>query len=76
MMVDIPDQDERIRAEEAYLRLHRTEPDYTKPLLQVPEEVKGRILALLELLYGEQQAQATYPELERLMRVYWAHKTR
>ncbi|TNF76325.1 MAG: sugar phosphorylase, partial [Acidobacteria bacterium] len=31
---------------------------------------------LLELLYGEQQAQATYPELERLMRVYWAHKTR
>ena len=57
-MVDIPDQDERVRAEEAYLRLHRTEPDYTQPRLEITDESMGRILSLLELLYGVELARA------------------
>lgn len=55
---------------------HLPEPDYTRPLLQVPPEAKDRLVRILTILYGETRAAACYPEIERLMRVYYAHKTR
>lgn len=57
-----------------YLRSHLPEPDYSRPLLQVSEGQRRRLLGLLAVLYGEQRAEAAWPELERLMRVYCAHK--
>lgn len=57
-----------------YLRLHRQEPDYRRPVLEPAQEARERILGLLERLYGE-DAQASLPEIIRLMQVYYAHKT-
>jgi sucrose phosphorylase len=57
------------------LRVHLPEPDYTRPLLEVRPAHRERILEKLSLLYGKKQAESSYVELERLMRVYYAHKT-
>ncbi len=61
--------------EAADWRLHRKEPDYSRPLLQVPPERKRAILEKLSFLYGPERAEGCYRELERIMRVYVAHKT-
>ncbi len=55
-------------------RFHYHEPDYSKPLLQIPQEAKATILARLAFLYGEETARLYMPELKRIMRVYYAHK--
>jgi glycosidase len=58
-----------------YLRAHRPEPDYSRPLLEVRSEHRTRIVSLLGILYGTEVAEHWWPEFERIMRVYWAHKT-
>ena len=63
------------RAPQPFLRLHRKEPDYTRPLLNLSEEERSRILGLLASLYGTERAEGVFPELERLMQVHYAHKT-
>lgn len=50
------------------------EPDFSQPLLRVPEDRQGRLLNRLCFLYGEQVARETLPELVRLIRVHHAHK--
>lgn len=60
----------------ADLRTHLPEPDYTRPLLQVSEDHRARILDRLRILYGPEKAEETWPEVERMMRIYHAHKTR
>lgn len=58
------------------LRLHLLrEADYTRPLLEIPPEQKQSILDKLEILYGPAQARLCFPELERILRVYYAHET-
>jgi glycosidase len=59
---------------ERYTRSHLPEPDYSRPLLEVAPEAERRIVGLLERLYGPERAAACWPELLRLMRVYYAHK--
>jgi glycosidase len=54
---------------------HLPEPDYGRPLLQVTPEQRDRILRHLTTLYGPIKANVSYVEVERLMRVYWAHKS-
>ena len=56
-------------------RLHLPAADYARPLLEVKPEDRRRILALLQILYGKARAEASYTELERLMKVHHAHKT-
>jgi sucrose phosphorylase len=58
-----------------YLRNHLPEPDYTRPLLEVPSEHRERILDKLTVLYGRDKAEEWWPEFERMMRIYHAHKT-
>ena len=58
-----------------YLRAHLKEPDYTRPLLEVRPEHRARIVSLLGILYGTETAERWWPEFERIMRVYFAHKT-
>ena len=53
---------------------HLPEPDYGRPLLQVSEAHRARLLEILTVMYGADVAAQQYPELERLMRVYHAHK--
>lgn len=50
------------------------EPDYTRPLFQVPPARRERMRARLERLYGKARAEAYLPELERIIQVHCAHK--
>ena len=65
----------QLRPEPRYLGPHLPEPDYAGPLLQLAPQARERIEAHLTTLYGAERARAVYPELERLMRVYYAYKT-
>lgn len=55
-------------------RPHLPEPDYARPLVQVSDAQRERLLHVLSVMYGGDAAAQHYPELERLMRVYHAHK--
>jgi sucrose phosphorylase len=48
--------------------------DYTKPLLKIPAAARERMFRRLSFLYGEEQAAQHMPELERILRVHYAHK--
>lgn len=56
-------------------RLYFTEPDYSKPPLEITSDQKKAIQEKLTFLYGTDRAQATLVELERIMGVHYAHKT-
>jgi glycosidase len=59
----------------ALLRIpYRQRPDYTKPRLQIPDEYRERMRARLAFLYGVEAADKHLPELERILRVHYAHK--
>jgi glucosylglycerate phosphorylase len=60
--------------EPRYLGPHLPQPDYARPLLDVPPAARERIVSHLTTLYGSERARGVYPEVERLMRVYYAHK--
>jgi glucosylglycerate phosphorylase len=64
-----------VRPAPRYLGPHLTEADYARPLLQVTAPQRERILHHLTTLYGPVRANISYVEIERLMRVYYAHKT-
>jgi sucrose phosphorylase len=51
-------------------------PDYSRPPLELSGPQRERILERLTVLYGELDAKAYYWELERLMQVHHAHKSR
>jgi len=63
------------RVQERHLRAHLPEPDYTRPLLELTAAQRRAILARLTVLYGRENAEAAFPEIERLMKVYHAHRT-
>jgi sucrose phosphorylase len=49
-------------------------PDYERPVLEIPPEAKEQLLTRLKFLYGEAMAWEWLPELERIMKVHYAHK--
>ncbi len=49
--------------------VHNPEPDYHRPLLEIPPEAMQRMLGRLTFLYGEDTAKAWLPELERILKV-------
>lgn len=49
-------------------------PDYTKPLYEMPPPTRERMVRRLAFLYGKQQADKYMLELERILRVHYAHK--
>lgn len=53
---------------------HNQEPDYTRPALKIPSEIHERMFNRLRFLYGEAVAETYMPELERILKVYYAHK--
>ena len=55
--------------------LYDLEPDYSRPLFELPPEARERMFNRLYLLYGKDEAKTTMPELERILRVFCAHKT-
>jgi sucrose phosphorylase len=53
---------------------YKPKPDYTQPRLEIPADAREKMLSRLKFLYGEEQAQAYMPELERVLKVHYAHK--
>lgn len=53
---------------------HWESPDYYRPLLEIPPQDRRQIFDRLCFLYGEEEAKQYLPELERIMKVYYAHK--
>jgi sucrose phosphorylase len=54
--------------------LYNLEPDYERPLFEIPFEARKRMFNRLCFLYGKNEANAIMPELERLLKVFYAHK--
>ena len=53
---------------------HYAQPDYSRPLLEIPGKARERMMGRLRFLYGEAEAEKYMPELERILRVHYAHK--
>ncbi len=71
-----PERNRENPAEPRWQRfLHLKEPNYTGPRLEISPDYRQALLAKLTFLYGKERAEASYPELERLLQVYYAHKT-
>ncbi|WP_022664295.1 alpha-amylase family glycosyl hydrolase [Desulfospira joergensenii] len=56
--------------------VHRNEPDYETELLRLSDKVKKRIKKHLERIYGQKIAKEYFTEIERILKVHWAHKSR
>ena len=58
----------------AYFETTRTlyypEPDYARPLPEIPQEVRDSILRRLRILYSDPVAQAAQGEIERILRAF------
>lgn len=54
---------------------YREDPDFTRPLLDIPAEAGQRVFDRLSFLYGADVAHEVIPELVRLLRVHHAFKT-
>ena len=50
------------------------EPDYDREPYEMPGETKTRILGKLAFLYGDETAATCFEELDRIMKVHYAHK--
>jgi len=56
-------------------RFHFLVPDYGRPLYKIPSNLKKRIIERLNDLYDKDKADECYREVERLLKVYYAHKS-
>lgn len=56
-------------------KFHLLEPDYRRSPYQIPSGIKKEIIQKLRYLYGKKEAEQNYPELERVIQVYYSHKS-
>ncbi len=56
-------------------QLHLTEPNFLREKFQLPRETEIRIFDRLSYLYSDVTADSYFPELLRVMQVYYAYKT-
>jgi sucrose phosphorylase len=61
--------------EELNYMLYNQEPDYERDLFEIPPAAREQMFNRLRFLYGEDEARDIMPELERLLKVHYAHKT-
>ncbi len=54
--------------------VHYPEPDYEKPLFSLPPDKREIMLERLSRIYNEDVAEVYIDELERILKVYHAHK--
>lgn len=57
-----------------HITRHFVAPDYRKPLLELTSSQKDRLWINLAKVYTEEEADRTMPELERILKVYYACK--
>ncbi|MEA2039866.1 MAG: sugar phosphorylase [Thermodesulfobacteriota bacterium] len=56
-------------------KFYLLEPDYDRPIFEVPRISKEKIMEKLELLYGKEVAEPSFQEIERIIKVHYAYKT-
>jgi len=54
---------------------YRLEPDYTKPVLELPRETVDRLRRRIQRLYGDDLVEQVFHEVARLMKVHHAYST-
>ncbi len=54
--------------------IHKKKPDYLKARIDITDYLNERVLPKLSFLYDEKTAKAYLPEIERICKVYYAHK--
>ena len=54
--------------------LYDEKPDYHRPVLEICETGRENLKRRLAVLYGKKKAEEALPELERVMKVFYAHK--
>ncbi len=54
--------------------LHNPNPDYSRPTLAIPKPSREKIRNRLVFLYGREAAEKIMPELERIMKIFYAFK--
>ncbi|NOZ79218.1 MAG: sugar phosphorylase, partial [Acidobacteria bacterium] len=55
--------------------VYRLEPDYTRPLIEIPREAEESIRSKLAVLYGKGAVDEVYAGVERLIKVHYAYHT-
>ncbi|MCB2193984.1 MAG: sugar phosphorylase, partial [Deltaproteobacteria bacterium] len=55
--------------------LYEQRPNYTRPPLELSDQVRQDLLGHLSFLYGQDQADKYLPELERILKVHHAFKS-
>lgn len=56
-------------------RFHYLQPDYDRPVYELPEKYKKRLKDRLKSLYDTKCAKNCFNELERILKVYYAYKS-
>lgn len=72
------EDDKKTQKKNTYIdssRFHFLTPDYDRPLYELPQDLKERILGKLNLLYDKESARDCFQEIDRLIKVYYAHKS-
>ena len=55
--------------------IYNPEPDFTRPLFELPHAVRDRMLQRLWVLYPEPVARSAVAGIERILQVFYAHKS-
>ena len=55
-------------------RFYMLEPDYDGPVFEMPAATREKIVKKLEYLYGAEKAEGVFREVDRIMKVHYAHK--
>ncbi len=73
LVMSTESQSRAARLRSFYRRLHLSEPDFTRPRLELCPGDRKAIMDKLVFLYGD-EAEACFAEISRVLRVYYAHK--
>ena len=55
-------------------KFYLLEPDYDRPIFEVPGNTQEKIMEKLEFLYGKEEAERSFQDVERIMKVHYAYK--
>lgn len=64
-----------MRLSEEASQFHYLQPDYDRPVLEIPAGFEQRVKIKLKQLYDEEACEKWYPELARICKVYYAYKS-
>ena len=55
-------------------KFYMLEPDYDRAIFEMPKNTQKKIMDKLEFLYGPEEAERSFQEIERIMKVHYAYK--